>query len=220
MDCKACIFDLDGTLSDTLNSIAYFGNKALQRCGLNKIPVEQYKVLAGNGAKTLVRRMLEYNDCHDEDLFNKVFEYYCDTYDSNFLYLTKAYDGIHELLDKLKGMGIKIAVLSNKPHSTTKKVIDSLFGGDCFDACFGGREGVPLKPDPQALTEIIEGLKVKPEECVYIGDTATDMQTGKNAGVFTVGVLWGFRGRAELEEACADLIISHPLELAEFVVKA
>jgi phosphoglycolate phosphatase len=172
----------------------------------------------GDGAKTLVRRMLEYNNCRDEDIFSKVLTYYNNTYDNDFLYLTKAYEGIHELLDKLKGMGIKIAVLSNKPHKTAVKVLDSLFGENYFDACYGGREGIPLKPNPQGLTEIVEKLNAKPEECLYIGDTATDMQTGKNAEVFTVGVLWGFRGRAELEANCADLIISHPHELLEYVV--
>ena len=110
-----------------------------------------------------------------------------------------------------------MAVLSNKPHDTTVKIIEELFPENTFDLYFGGREGVPLKPDQTAVSEIIEKLGFAREECLYIGDTATDMQTGKNAGITTIGVLWGFRDQKELQENNADLIVSTPMEIAELL---
>jgi phosphoglycolate phosphatase len=216
---KACIFDLDGTLSDTLNSIAYFANNALEKFGLAPIPTERYKILVGDGAKNLVRRMMEENNCNNEALFEKLFEYYNSTYNNDFLYLTKVYDGIYELLELLKSEGIKIAVLSNKPHETTTRVVGALFCEDYFDACYGGRDGIPLKPDPYALCEILKELGVAARQCLYIGDTKVDMQTGKNANITTVGVLWGFRGEDELRENGADIIVKKPIEIYEYIKK-
>lgn len=216
---KACIFDLDGTLSDTLESISYFANNALKKFGLSPIPTERYKILVGDGAKTLVRRMLQENGLTDEALFEKVFEYYSTTYNNDFLYLTKVYDGIYELLELLKADVIKIAVLSNKPHETTEKVINALFRENYFDACYGGREGIPLKPNPYALIGILKELGVTAEECLYIGDTGVDMQTGKNANITTVGVLWGFREEDELRENGADIIVKSPIEIYEYIKK-
>lgn len=214
---KACIFDLDGTVLDTIHSIAYFGNEALKAYGFEEIETDRYKILAGNGAKALVRRMLADNGCESEEIFEEVFQYYVTTYDNNFLYKTTIYEGIKELLDNLKNRGIKIAILSNKPHITTIKVVNTMFGEDYFDLCYGSSDGVPLKPDPLSLRSLMSELNVKANECLYIGDTATDMKTGKGAGIFTIGVLWGFRARRELEENDADLIISHPQEILDLI---
>jgi len=217
MKYKACIFDLDGTILNTINSIAYFGNKALTKYGFAEIDTERYKELVGNGAKLLVRRMLKENGCDSDEMFEKVFEYYVKTYDNDFLYKTTVYDGIRQLLDDLKDRGVKIAVLSNKPHMTTKKLIDTLFGENYFNICYGSREGVPLKPDTTALLALISELGVTPNDCLYIGDSETDMQTGKGGGLFTIGVLWGFRKREELEANHADLIISYPNEILKYI---
>jgi len=214
---KACIFDLDGTILNTINSIAYFGNKALTEYGFDEIDTERYKELVGNGAKELVHRMLKENGCESNEAYENVLKYYAETYHNDFLYKTTVYDGIRELLDAIKDMGVKIAVLSNKPHNTTKKLIDTLFGKDYFDICYGNREGVPLKPDTTPLYSLITELGVTTNDCIYIGDSGTDMQTGKGGGLFTIGVLWGFRKRDELEENHADLIISHPNEIMEFM---
>ena len=209
---KACIFDLDGTVANTINSIAYFANKALKKAGFKEIETEKYNILAGNGAKVLVERMLETvgaeKSCYDE-----VSVEYNTTYDNNFLYLTEPYEGITDMLKELKKRGIKVAILSNKPHGTATKVSEALFSRELVDICYGGRDTVALKPDPQGVFEILDELGIKKDECLYIGDTGTDMQTGKNAGLYTVGVLWGFRKEPELLENGADAVIAHPSEL-------
>lgn len=209
---KACIFDMDGTVSNTINSIAYFANNALNKAGFPSIETEVYKKLVGNGAKVLVERMLKTVGA-DECYYEKVAEEYNTKYDNDFLYLTEPYEGIIDMLKKLKEKGIKVAILSNKPHSTACKVSDALFGAELIDICYGGRDGVALKPDPSGVFEIMNELDVSKEECLYIGDTATDMKTGKGADLYTVGVLWGFRDREELENSGADVIISHPSEI-------
>ena len=210
---KAYIFDMDGTLVDSLESIAYFANKALEKFGLKTIPVERYKHLAGNGAATLVKRMIKENN-GDESLFEKVSYEYNTTYDNDFLYLTKPYDGVLEMLSKLKSQGCKTAIISNKPHSTAKKISDELFD-DLIDVCFGKRDGYPVKPDPESANEIIGILGVDKKDCIYIGDTITDMETGKNAGLYTVGVLWGFRDEDEIKSGEPQKIINHPLQILD-----
>ncbi|MEG0691632.1 MAG: HAD family hydrolase [Oscillospiraceae bacterium] len=216
---KAVIFDLDGTLANTLNTIAYFANQALLECGYEEIELDKYRYLVGNGADNLVRGMLKTIGQYTEEAFEKVRTGYNQSYDDNFMHLTTAYDGIPELISSLKAMGIKLCVLSNKPHSTTKKIVDELFM-DQFDICYGKREDIPRKPDPTAVFDIIEELGVESDECVYIGDTCTDMQTGHNANLFTIGVLWGFRDRQELEEHNADIIASSPFQILEYIVRA
>ncbi len=213
---KACVFDMDGTVSDTIESIRFFGNNALKKYGLKGHTADDYKIMVGNGAAILVRRMVEKNGCTDEEVYQKVLKEYNETYDNDFLYLTKPYDGIIELLDALRERGILTAVLSNKPHSTTLKVADALFG-DRFDVVFGQREGKPIKPDPTVLKEILADWGIDPQECMYLGDTGTDMKTGKGGGAFTVGVLWGFRSEQELRENGADVIISMPQQALELL---
>lgn len=213
---KACIFDMDGTTVNTLDSIAYYANSALKKFNLPPIATERYKILVGNGAHILTQRMIA-EVGGDAALQPLLESYYNKTYDDGFLYLAKPYDGVCELLGALKEQKIKTAILSNKPHPTTVKIADSLFGSKLIDLCFGGRDGVPLKPDPSAAFEITRKLGVDPGECLYIGDTATDMETGKNGGMFTIGVLWGFRTREELERAGADAIVSSPAEIRSFV---
>ncbi|MBQ6875578.1 MAG: HAD family hydrolase, partial [Lachnospiraceae bacterium] len=175
---KACIFDLDGTVADTVTTIAHFCNAALNHFGFPAIEVEKYKFMAGNGASVLVRRMMAAVNAPDE-LYEQVRVYYNTTYDNDFMYLTKPFDGILPMLQGMKDAGIKTAVVSNKPDSTTCKICDELFG-TLLDLARGGRDGVPLKPDPQAIIETMEELSVSSEECLYIGDTGTDMETGKN----------------------------------------
>ncbi len=215
---KACIFDLDGTVANTINSIAYFANNALKKANLPTIDTEKYKILVGNGAKTLVERMLDTVGA-DRSLYDEVASEYNGKYDSDFLYLTEPYEGVIDMMQKLKEMGIKITILSNKPHETTVKIASSLFPEGTIDICYGARQDVALKPDPQGVYEIIDELGMKSEECLYIGDTATDMLTGKAANLYTIGVLWGFRGKKELEENGADYYVSHPAEIIDIVKK-
>ncbi len=213
---KACIFDMDGTVANTINSIAYFANNALNSEGLPSIDIDKYKHLVGNGARTLVERMLKTVGA-DAKLFDKVFAKYSTDYENDFLYLTEPYEGILDMLKRLKEKGITTAILSNKPHSTAIKVNDALFSSTLIDLCYGARDGINLKPDPAGIFEILKELGLKKEECLYIGDTATDMKTGKSAGLYTVGVLWGFRERDELEKNGSDAIISHPSELIDII---
>ncbi len=208
---KACIFDMDGTVADTLTTIAHFANATLEKFGYPAIDKEEYKLMIGNGAAVLVRRMLERVGA-PEEVFEPIKEDYVSAYDRNFMYLTTPYEGILPMLRRLKNAGLKTAIVSNKPDSTTCKISGELFG-DLFDCCRGGRAGVPLKPDPQAVLETVKELGVRPEECLYIGDTAVDMETGRRAGIYSIGVLWGFREEKELSEAHADAIVSSPAEI-------
>lgn len=214
-NCALMVFDFDGTLADTLSSIAYFGNAALAKFGYPEIPIAEYAVLVGDGAKTLIERMLKRVKGEAQD-FDKIYELYTQSYDDNPLFLTAPYDGVNELLNILADRGIKTAVCSNKPHQTTTKICNALFG-DKLDYCVGKREAVPKKPDPASLLEIVERFGVSLEQAVYVGDTSTDILTGKNAGVFTIGAVWGFRGRSELVEYGADGLADTPLELLSFI---
>ena len=210
---KLCIFDLDGTVLDTVHTIAYYGNYALSKHGIDPIEVKEYNYFAGNGAVNLIKRALRFRNALTDETFEKVFADYNAAYNADTSYLTAPFDGIVDTLDAMKTQGVKMAILSNKPHFATCGVIHSLFGEGYFDRVYGQREDVPIKPDPTAVYQIIHELQVKPEECLYIGDTGTDMKTGKNAGLRTVGVLWGFRGKEELVENGADVIIEKPQEL-------
>lgn len=210
---KLCIFDLDGTLLNTIGTISHYGNLALNENGIDGIGEDTYKVLVGTGIKNLIKGMLEFKDCYSEELFNKVFRVYDEAYNANTYYKTEIYSGIYETVKKLKSKGIKTAIVSNKPHFATTEVVGHFFGNDLFDFVTGQKPGAPLKPDPTAVFETINTLGVRPEECLYIGDTGTDMKTGKNAGLYTVGVLWGFRGEAELAQNGADEIINRAEEL-------
>ncbi len=211
---KLCVFDMDGTLVDTIKSIAYFANNALNKYSLPSIETERYKLLVGNGATVLVERMIKEVGGTQEQ-FEKVLPEYNTTYDNDFLYLTEAYEGVCEMLAELKKLGVKTAILSNKPDSTAKKVSEALFKEGLVDVCYGGRDGIALKPDPEGVFEILKELGVEKNEVLYIGDTATDIKTAKNAGLENIGVLWGFRDRAELEGAGADHIISKPAEIID-----
>lgn len=212
---KGMIFDLDGTLVDSIESIGTAGNKALEACGLKPQPIESYKYFAGDGADTLIRRALAATGDTEGKWFEKAYEEYKTIFKKDCTYKVKPFEGIPELLKEAKARGIKLSVVSNKPHERTVEVIDKLFGKGIFDTVVGQREGIAKKPDPIGALEAAKSFGLKPEECMYIGDTNVDMETGHRAGMFTVGVLWGFRDRAELEANHADAIVAEPKELLE-----
>ncbi len=212
---KLCIFDMDGTLVNTIDTIAYFGNTTLENFGIEPIPTENYKTLVGNGSRVLIERMLKFRDAEPDNI-DEIHRWYMHKYDNDFMYLTRAYDGIIPMLRALKEAGVKTAILSNKDDITAKKVSDELFENGLIDLCLGAREGKALKPDPESVFEIVDDFGVARSECIYIGDTATDIETAKNAGLYSVGVLWGFRDEEELRNAGADKIISNPMEITEF----
>ena len=213
---KAVIFDLDGTLSDSIHSIKYSGDRTMERFGYGPFSVEQYKYFAGDGAANLVRRALAAGGDTGLAHFEEAYALYREIFAENCMYRVRPYEVIPELLAALKAQHVKIAVLSNKPHAETVNVIETLFGKNYFDVTEGQREGLPIKPSPDGVFRIQDRLGLGADELLYLGDTATDMKTGKAAGAFTVGALWGFRDRQELEEGGADAIIEYPLELLRF----
>ena len=216
---KAVVFDLDGTLSDSIFSMTYSGNEVLKELGMPTFEEKDYKYFVGDGAANLVKRMLRKAGDEKLGLFEKAYQRYKEIFAKHCMDGVKPYEGIPELLKSLREKGLKLAVLSNKPHAETIRVVETLFGRGTFDIIQGQEEGKPIKPDPQGVFRILErmreemGVEALPENLIYLGDTATDIRTGRSAGAYTVGVLWGFRTREELEESGADLIISHPLDL-------
>ena len=214
---KACIFDLDGTLTNTINAIAHFGNIALAAFDLPEIPVEDYKIYVGDGRDKLIHRMLRVYGKDNAEMFEKVRDVYDENYENDYLYDTDAYDGIRELLEELKENGIKIAVCSNKPDNVVHFVTDNIFGENYFDAVHGVIDGMPTKPNPFTTLEIAKKLGVKPSECLFLGDTNVDIFTAKNAKMTSVGVLWGFRTRNELVQAGADYIAENPHVILQLI---
>ncbi len=214
---KAVIFDLDGTLLDTLETLAYYGNLALEKWGYTPYEKDAYRYMVGSGAKNLIRRMLQKQGKETEEAFEKVYKTYIQAYHNNTLYKTAVYPGIKALLEALSQKGLRLGVLSNKPHEATVPILKSFFGENLFTVMRGGMDGVPLKPDPTAALQVAEEMGAKPEECLYVGDTAVDMETGKRAGFYTIGVLWGFRDFEELSAAGADRIIERPGEILSYL---
>ncbi len=210
---KAVIFDLDGTLADTIASIKYCADYAIGTCGFPPIELKHYKTFIGDGAEELIRRALCYSGDVECVCFDKAFAQYKSFFKDNCMYQVKPYGGMKECLDRLKEAGVKLAVFSNKPHARTIDVVETLFGKGYFDEILGQGELVAKKPSPDGMHLLAEKLGVALEELAYVGDTNTDMITGKAAGVFTIGVLWGFRDREELERYEADVIVSHPLDI-------
>ena len=214
---KAVIFDLDGTLSDSIHSIKYCADQALAPYGYGPFSEEQYKYFVGDGAANLIRRALAAGGDTQGTHFEEAFAKYKEIFRVHCMYRVTPYDGIRELLASLKDRGVKIAVLSNKPHAETINVIESLFGRGYFDVIQGQKENVAIKPSPEGVFQILKQMELTVSDILYLGGTSTDMKTGKSAGAFTVGALWGFRKREELEENHADAIIEKPLELLNFL---
>ena len=214
---KAVIFDLDGTLTNTLKSLWKSTNMALATAGLPPHEIDSYKYFAGNGAKELIRKSLIADGDTELVHFDSVMEAYNRIFEEYCMYEVKPYDGIPELLKALKEKGLHLAVNSNKPQPRTVDVVEEIFGKDTFDLLVGQCEERRRKPAPDGENYILEQLHLNKEDVLYIGDTCTDMQTGKSAGVFTVGALWGFRDRQELVENHADAIIEKPLELLQYI---
>ena len=203
---KYCIFDLDGTLLNTITSITYYLNRTLEAHGISEITEEECKIFIGDGARKLVYRALESKGIRDSYICDRVLRDYNNAYHSDPFYLTSVYPGIPELIDRLKESGITIGVLSNKPENTARAVVEHFFG-DNFSFVRGGREGIPLKPSPVSTFQMLDEMGGMPSELAFIGDTGVDIDTGKAVGAqLTVGVLWGFRTTAELRSHGADVI--------------
>jgi phosphoglycolate phosphatase len=204
------LFDLDGTLADTLEDLANATNHALAALGCPTHPADDYRHLVGDGARTLCSRALPVNR---QDLVDDTLRLMREHYEAHRYDRTRLYDGIPDLVTALRGRGLRLAVLSNKPDRFTCEMVDRYFAPATFDIVRGQRANVPLKPDPTAALQIAQELDIAPARWLYLGDTNTDMRTARAAGMFAVGVLWGFRDREELLETGAETLVATPADV-------
>lgn len=214
---KACIFDLDGTIMDTLTSIAVTANQVLKELGLKPHPEENYKTYAGDGQIELIKRALEAAGDTGRKMFDQAMARYIELFKTGCTYEVRPYPEIRELLEELKKNNIKIAVFSNKEHDNVCSILRELFGEGYFDFILGQRPDHEKKPNSGGIDIILRAMDVDSNQCLYIGDTSTDMKTGTGASLFTVGVTWGFREEKELRDSGAHTIIHHPLELLQYI---
>lgn len=211
MKCQAVIFDLDGTLVNSIYGLMNSMNSVLYKHGLETLNVDQYKIYVGHGLKDLVRksaRIDSYEDPRLEMLYREMME----DYSRNWDYQMYAYEGIIPLLNALSQENVKLGVNTNKKEEIAQLILDKYFPG-YFSYMIGGRSSLPKKPDPAAALLIAKELGVLPNQCIYLGDSDVDIQTARNGNLYAVGAAWGFRGREELMAAGADAVISHPMEL-------
>ena len=216
---KAVIFDLDGTLLNTLDALSYCMSMTMKHFGLGEIDKEHTRYFVGEGARKFVERSLQYNGEKDPKMLVEAYNVYDEIFSRDCLRNVSPYEGIPKLLTELKDRGIKLAVLSNKIQSGVEANINKIIGRDVFDLIYGERTGVPRKPDPTALNLLMEELGVSNNEVLYVGDTATDMLTAEAADCLSVGALWGYRDEKELRENNANFIIKTPMEIIEIVDK-
>ena len=214
---KLAIFDLDGTLLDTLGDIAGACNHALTVCGCPTHEVGEYKMFVGSGIMNLFRRALP-EEQRTEGMVMKMRDAFVQYYDVHKDDMTRPYPGIEGLLDELTAKGIRLAVASNKYQEATEELVTRDFGPYRFACVLGQREGHPIKPDAGIIFEAMASCEgVRPDEVIYCGDSDVDMQTGINAGVKTVGVTWGFRSREELAAYSPCLLADNPEEIHNFI---
>lgn len=212
---KAVIFDLDGTILNTINDIQNSLNIVLKKHNIEPTTLENVRLALGTGSKNLVKKHLSSQT--SEDTIDRITEEYIDTYTKNFNIYTKPYDGVCELLLELQNRKIELAVNSNKPDSLCKKLTSTHFSKIKFKSIIGSRKGVPIKPNPFSTNEIIKNFGFDKKEILYVGDSESDIATAKNAGLKSIGCLWGFRDLKTLKEAGADIIISSPKELLNYL---
>jgi phosphoglycolate phosphatase len=216
---KAVLFDLDGTLVDTLRDLADSTNYVLAKSGFPQHEIEAYRYFVGGGRRVLASRALP-EDRRDEETVDKIASEIEQVYSRRWMEHTRPYPGIPELLDALTDRGIRMAILSNKPQGPAEVMVSRLLPRWHFDAVEGERPGVPLKPDPSGALQIARRMKLKPVEFVYLGDSATDMRTAVAANMYPVGALWGFRTAEELLEGGAKALVEAPVELLELLGRA
>ena len=215
---EAIIFDLDGTLLDTLEDLADSMNVVLERQNFPVHPVGDYRYFVGDGIREMVKRVLPPGQ-RNEALVAANVEQMSAEYEKRWDKKTRPYPGMEAALDALAASGVQLAVLSNKPDAFTKMMIPELLPKWKFRMVLGARPGVPIKPDPQAALEIASLLGLQPAQIMYVGDTATDMKTANAAGMFAVGVSWGFREVAELTQHGAKAIVNVPDELLNLLLQ-
>lgn len=215
---QSLVFDLDGTLLDTLADIADACNTVLGRNGYPQHPLAAYKTMVGNGFDNLIKCALPADRMPEMPEIRKITQDARIFYGDHLTIRTKPYPGMLQTLSALAEAGKKLAVLSNKPDAMSARLIDYYFPNIPFAIVQGARSDVALKPDPGALLAILETEAVQPGQACYIGDSNVDMQTARNAGVAGIGAAWGFRGRDELLRAGATLVIDEPPQLLNLTI--
>ena len=214
---RLVIFDLDGTLLDTIGDLSAACNHLLSQRGYPTHTDDQYRMMVGNGIDRLIERSLP-PDVRSPETVQVLRPEFIDYYRAHIDQHTQPYAGIPELLEKLEVGGVKLAVASNKYHNGTVALVERFFPQRHFAAVLGQREGVPVKPDPAAVNEILALTGIRPADVLYVGDSGVDMQTARKAGIESAGVLWGFRHRAELVEAGARHIAASPADIIPCVL--
>ncbi len=214
---KAVLFDLDGTLTNTLDDLADAVNFALSSFGFATHPVESFRYFVGNGIPKLIERATP-EDRRDNETLSAVKAKFFEYYSVHSMDKTRTYAGVPETVAALRDMGLKTAVVTNKDDAAAKIIVNRFYP-DCFDFVFGAADNIPKKPDPTVVGIAMKKLGVTVEDCVFVGDSSVDIETGNNSGVFSVGVTWGFRPRTELEEYGASAIIDTPDELINIIKK-
>ncbi|ABM29845.1 HAD-superfamily hydrolase, subfamily IA, variant 3 [Nitratidesulfovibrio vulgaris DP4] len=218
MNIRACIFDLDGTLLDTLRDLAEAGNAALMAGGHPAHPVDAYRHFVGDGMETLLRRALPPGS--PEEAVRRGVERMGVAYRTAWDVFTAPYPGIMPMLEALGIRGIPMAVLSNKPHPFTVEMVEHYFGPSRFGMVAGAKDDVPRKPHPEAALRMASAWGIAPSEIAFVGDSNVDMRTALAAGMVAVGCPWGFRGTEELKAAGAHLLLEAPGDLLSLVATA
>ena len=216
MTYKAVLFDLDGTLLDTVDDIGDAANRVLLDKGFPIHSMSTYRLFIGEGVRILFTRALP-EESRNPEIINACLKEFIEDYRCNYNVKTKPYPGVPELLEILKLRGLKLAILSNKPDPITKDCVDFYFSEWDFDVILGHHHAIPRKPDPQGAFEVSKRLSIPPSDFIYLGDTAIDMKTAVSAGMFPVGVLWGFRSLEELKENGARVVIDEPMQLMDII---
>ena len=206
------IFDLDGTLLDTVADLANATNRALEHCGYPVHPVDAYYKFVGNGINKLFARALPEDSSNEKNVL-RIRSLFVPYYNEHNADCSRPYSGIMELLENLQSRGVQIAVASNKYHEATVKLVRHFFSGINFAVILGQREDVPIKPAPDIVYDILRETGIDVGETLYVGDSGVDMQTALNAGVESVGVTWGFRSEEELRECGAVHIVNRAEEI-------
>ncbi|PKN15703.1 MAG: HAD family hydrolase [Deltaproteobacteria bacterium HGW-Deltaproteobacteria-24] len=212
---KGIIFDLDGTLLDSLEEIALSMNEVLKEFNLPTHPLSSYNQFVGDGALYLIQRAVPKKS--SSKLIESILTRYLEVYEQSLCDTTQPYEGIYELLNALNTLPLQLGILSNKPHKFTCKYAQTLFGEFNFSQVHGQKEDVPKKPHPQGALNIANAFNLDPQEILFVGDTPTDIHTAHNANMKSIGVLWGFRTKEELQEAQAHYLVQHPLEILEII---
>lgn len=214
---KLVIFDLDGTLLNTIEDLGNAANYALSRNGYPTHSLASYPFFVGNGVRNLIRKALP-DDARTDSIIDSLLKDFKEYYNEHNTDCTKPYDGIVELLRKLQDNGVKMAVASNKYQQATERIIASYFGDIDFVAVYGQRDGVNVKPDPSVVFSILADAKVPKSDVLYVGDSGVDMETARRACVDSVGVTWGFRSEKELNEYHADRIVNKVSDIFDIVM--